>query len=409
MSFTLRIYTKPYLRSKTDDKRIFLCYNGMGRNKFLQAKEMLSLKKITKQTKSNLLNAFLILGTIGLVIYLGAKNGDIGASIDAIKKANPIWLMLAFLAWFINIVFESLVNQVFFIQQKVNIKFISTLHITFIGQFYSSVTPAATGGQPMQVFAFKKRGVPTGVSSSALAVKFFCFQMAVLSMGAVLWIIQPEFMATNLAAGKWLVIAGFFINGLTVAAVLLLAINRNIVRAIILLILKLGKALHLVKDIARSCSRCDAALDDFRASVDMVSHHPMHLLKLLILSYIQVAFFMSVSYCVYRGLGLSGTPYLPILTLQLLLFIGAAFSPLPGASGAQEGGFYLFFSHVISSDYILAALLLWRFFTYYITLIIGLGSVIVESTVSINRIKKRNALQGEQTSDTDVQEEQNEA
>ena len=38
---------------------------------------------------------------------------------------------------------------------------------------------------------------------------------------------------------------------------------------------------------------------------------------------------MSVSYCVYRALGLSALSYVHILTLQLLLYIGAAFTPLP--------------------------------------------------------------------------------
>lgn len=343
------------------------------------------MKKPSKQTRSNLLNAILILGTIAIVVYLGARNGDIGASMDAILRADWRWLLFALLAWALNIVFESVVMHLFFRQQKVDILFPSIIHNMMIGQFYSAVTPAATGGQPMQVFSFKKRGVPTGVSSSGLAVKFFCYQTAVLVLGGVLWLVNAEYVNQCIADGKWFVWLGFLINGLTVGAVLLLAINRNIVRALIVFSLKIGHALHLVKDMARASSRADAALEDFRSSVYMITHHPMHVLVLLAVSFAQVAALMSVAYCVYRALGLSGAGYEKIMTLQLLLYIGAAFSPLPGASGAQEGGFFLFFKNVIPGEYLLAALLLWRFFTYYIAMLTGLCAVISESVISMRK------------------------
>lgn len=347
------------------------------------------MKRPSKQVRSNLLNALLIVGTIAIVIYLGARNGDIGSSFDAILQADFRWFAAATGVWAISVICEALINQSFFVQQKVNVRFSTTMHVTLLGMFYSNVTPAATGGQPMQVYAFKKRGVPTGVSSSALAVKFFCFQTAVLTMGAALWLTNKTFVGTCVEGGKWLILTGFLINGLSVGVVLLLAINRNIVRAIIVLSLKAGKALHLVKDLPRASSRADAALEDFRSSVDMITHHPMHLLLLLLLSYLQVTLLMSAAYCSYRALGLYEAKYTQLLTLQLLLFIAASFTPLPGASGAQEGGFYLFFGKVIPGDLLFAALLMWRFCTYYVTLLIGMCSVIYESmhTMRLNTRK----------------------
>lgn len=341
------------------------------------------MKKPTKQLRSNLLNALLIVGTIAIVIYLGARNGDIGSSFDAILHSDYRWFAAALLVWALSMFCEALINQVFFIQQKVNIRFSATFHITLLGMFYSNVTPASTGGQPMQVYAFKKRGVPTGVSSSALAVKFFCFQTALLGIGGVMWLLNPGFVASCVEGGKWLIITGFLINGLSVAAVLLLAINKNIVRFIIYLALKIGKALHIVKDMPRASSRADAALDDFRASVDMITHHLAHLIVLFLLSILQVSLLMSAAYCIYRALGLHEATHAQLLTLQTLLFIGVSFTPLPGASGAQEGGFYLFFGKIIPSELILAALLMWRFCTYYITLLIGMCSVVYESVRSI--------------------------
>ncbi|MBQ8081019.1 MAG: flippase-like domain-containing protein [Clostridia bacterium] len=359
------------------------------------------MKKPSKQIRSTLLNALVIVGTIAIVIYLGARNGDIGGSIDSILHSDWQWLLIGVGVWAISIFCEALINQLFFIWQKVNIRIFSTVHITLLGMFYSNVTPAATGGQPMQVFAFKKRGVPVGVSSSSLAVKFFCFQAALLSAGVVLWLTQQDFVNAAVGSGKWLIFAGFGINGLSVAAVLLIAINRDFVRLIIISIMKLGHRLRLVKDLAASTSRADAALNDFSVSVDMVVHHPFQLMMLLLFSYLQLAFLMSASYCVYRALGLSGESPLHLLTLQLLLFIAASFTPLPGASGVQEGGFALFFHAIFPDHLMLSGLLLWRAVTYYLALLIGLCSVIFESARSL-RINRRHGQENRSNAEDTV-------
>lgn len=341
-----------------------------------------------------MLNALVILCTLGLVLYLSAKDGGIGEAWTTLRSANPMWIGAALASWCVFMAFEAMGLHVFFLQQKVKIRYRTSLLVALIGSFYSSVTPAATGGQPMQVFALKKRGVPTGVSSSGLAVKFFCFQTALLTLGGLMWLLNPAVVQACIERGRWIVVTGFLLNGLSVVAVLLLAINKNIVRGILTVAIRLGKALRLVKDVARTTSRADAAMNDFHASVDMLTHHPLQLLFLLLLSCIQVMGLMSIAYCVYRALGESAFSYSSILTLQFMLYIAASFTPLPGASGAQEGGFYIFFQQVFPADKLVGALLLWRFFTYYFTLIIGLGGVIADSAVSMRRVPKKAARKG---------------
>ncbi len=343
------------------------------------------MKKMSKAARSAVLNGGIIVITLAAVLYVSAKGGDIGDAWTAMRGADPFWIIAAIGSWGVFMTFEAMTLHVFFRQQDVKIKFSLSLLVALIGSFYSSVTPAATGGQPMQVLALKKRGIPAGVSSSGLAVKFFTFQTALLSLGAVLWIVNPSIVLACIDRAKWIVIAGFIINGLTVALVILLAINKNIVRGIFRLLIRLGKALHMVKDAQSLSARAEAAIGDFHASVDYLTHHPIRLFHLYLLSCLQVLGLMSIAYCIYRALGLSQHTYWDVLTLQFLLFIAASFTPLPGASGAQEGGFYIFFQHVFPADKLVGALLLWRFFTYYFTLIIGVCCVIYDSAWSMRR------------------------
>jgi hypothetical protein len=81
-----------------------------------------------------------------------------------------------------------------------------------------------------------------------------------------------------------------------------------------------------------------------------------------------------------------------VLAVQFLLYITASFTPLPGASGAQEGGFYLFFKSFFPDSLIFAALLIWRFVTYYLFIIIGFLAVLADQTFKM-RLKRKQYME----------------
>lgn len=368
------------------------------------------MAKLTKEKRSMLLNIGFILLTLLLVLYLVSQAGDVNQIISAFTTVSPLWLLGAFLCFLTHVGLEGLILKIFFYFQEVKISWASCNLVGLIGMFYSSVTPAATGGQPMQVFALKKRKVPSGIGYSALAVKFFCWQCALLLIGAVLWIVKGSYVYALLGQGIWLLSLGFFLNSLMVFLVILLAINRNFVRAIIIFFVNLLHRLKIVKDKAKTSSKMDAALNDFHSSVDLLTKQKGQFLVLFLFSLLQVTALMSVIYFIYRGFGLNNHTYIQVLTIQFLLYITASFTPLPGASGAQEGGFYLFFKSFFPGSILLAALLIWRFLTYYLFIIIGGIAVFIDQTFSMRRHRKKaaeierlDALK-EEADDSDVEE-----
>ena len=276
------------------------------------------MKKLTRQARNTLLNAALILGTFALVLFLTIRSGEIVIAWKAMRSVNPFWAAAAICSFCAFAFGEGFIMFIFFKQQRVKVKLGTAILAGLIGMFYSAITPSATGGQPMQVFALKKRDISPGITSSALAVKFFNFQFALLSLGALMWIVHPAIVETNVDKIRWIVLVGFLLNGLTVAGVLLLAINKNIVRAIIVFLARSAYKLHIIKDLERTSSRADAALNDFHASVDMLKQHPIQMLVLLALSFAHVTAYISVIYCLYRAFGLTVYAYDELVTLQLL-------------------------------------------------------------------------------------------
>ncbi len=344
---------------------------------------------MSKQTRSKLLNTLLIFGTIAVVLYLGARNGNINDIWNTLITADPLWLLLAFASFCIFVLFEALTTYLFFRFQSVPMRMSTSLVVTLIGLFYSNMTPGSSGGQPMQVLAMKKRGIPSGYTTSALAAKFFCFQTALLLMGVLLWVTHWDFAFTHIGSARWLIYLGFLLNGLGVAGVVLLAINRSLVRGILMGIAKLGHKLRLIKDMDRTARRIDSGLDDFHASVDMLTHRPMHLFYLFLVSCVQVLGLMSIIYFVTLALGITDYSYTQLIMLQFLLFIGVSFTPTPGASGSQEGGFYLLFNQIFPPDKLVGALLIWRFFTYYLSTLISLVFGVLLDSIRTMRGKVR--------------------
>lgn len=336
------------------------------------------MKTSNKQALKKFLNIAFIVGTFVAVIFFAMRSGDTEQIKLALLTIDFKWLLAALGCFFVHAFSEGFIPYVFYRFQRVPIRLGASLNVGLIGMYYSSITPAATGGQPMQVYALKRHGVPAGVSSSALTVKFFCWQCALLLLGAVFWLCDPALVRANMLGGVWLLAFGFLVNGFTVFGVILLAINRNILRAIIIFLVNVAHKLRLVKDRARTASRLDAALGDFHASVEFLTKRPLQFVILFTLSLIQVMAMMSATFFVYRGLGLSGSPYISITTMSTMLYIAASFTPLPGASGAQEGGFYLFFGSFFPEHLIFPAMLVWRFVTYYMSILSGFTAVLYE-------------------------------
>jgi uncharacterized protein (TIRG00374 family) len=124
----------------------------------------------------------------------------------------------------------------------------------------------------------------------------------------------------------------------------------------------------------------------------MITRHPWQFLTIFLMSLIESVALQSVVYFVYRGFGLNQHSYLTILTIQFLLYIVASSTPLPGDSGAQEGGFYFFFEKFFPQGTIFAALILWRSITFYLQIFSGFTAALIDQALSSRRMKKQRTM-----------------
>lgn len=343
-----------------------------------------------KTSKRNLLNFLFILLTLAIVIWIAAGNTEIEDMGAALTQASPLWLVFALFIFILAVFFDCLCLYTFFKKQKHPVALKYCFYISLMGQYYDNVTPGASGGQPFQVYFLKKKNVPIGVSSSALAVKFFCYQFTYVLLTLVFLIVKKDLIFAQYAGGTiWLLILGLVIHSFSVVLLLLLAINTHWVRWLVVSCIHLLHKMRLCKAPDKWIAKSEGVLSSFSSSVNLMRKRPRELLVQLFLCVCQVTLINCVIIFIYKAFGLSACSYIDLFVLSVLLYISTSHAPLPGAAGAQEGGFIYFFRGIFPSNIIYLAVLIWRFITFYFLTFAGAIITVVHSTWSMRKKKNQ--------------------
>ena len=327
--------------------------------------------------KRNLFSFLVILLTLGIIVAVAFGNTELTNAWGALLTMDWRWVLAAFLGWFAYMFFDMLGTYYYLNRNDHPIPLRYALYITLVGFYYTNITPAALGGQPMQVYYLSKRNVPVAIGTSMISIKFFAQQLIVVLLATSVWLGNAAFVQRQLGGVTWAIWIGYILNFASIPLILLAALHRPLIQAVVNFLIRLGARLKIVKRPQETILRVSAGLDVYHASILRLGRHPAQLVGQLLLACASLMGLMSVSYSVYHAFGLTGTPWYNLLTVAVLLCLSASHTPLPGASGAQEGGFLVFYHGIFTQGTIGLGLLVWRFCTYYIFLLIGMGMMIV--------------------------------
>lgn len=351
--------------------------------------------------RRKLFSSLFITATLGLIVIIAFSNSDLTNAWDALFTLKTEWLFCAFLGWLGYMLFDMLGLYYFLRKQKYPISFGFATYVTLLGFYYCNITPGSSGGQPMQVYYLSKRKIPVPIATSALSIKFLALQIMIVVMTTALWIANADFVNAQLPRVKWFIYIGYGLNFLSIPLILLVALHRPLVQAIILFFVRVGAKLRIIKRPEERIVRIDAGMDMYHMSILRLMKYPKRIIGQLVFAALSLLSLMSIPLSVYRAFGLSGVHWYELLAVSFLLFISASYTPLPGASGAQEGGFLVFFSGAFTQGTIGLALLVWRFFSYYLFLLIGALISIIGSLRGHRADKEDAARESAKTGDTE--------
>jgi hypothetical protein len=350
-----------------------------------------------------ILSILFITLSITVVVVIAFSNKDLKNVWSVMGQLNVFWLAGVFGCWAVYTIFDGMNYWAYLRAQGFSFSLGRAINVALIGFYYSNITPGAAGGQPMQVNSMRKAGIPVGYGTMAVTIRFITNQFMISVMSLVLFLINREFVYQQLGGVIWVVRVGWLINFAAVPLVILAAYKRNWIQAFAGWVIGLLEKIHLIRNKEVTMANVTNVLDTYQTALRDLNEKPAQILVQLLISFISLLGLTGTIVFVYHAFGLSGTSWIKILCMSCLLFVSASYTPLPGASGAQEGLFLVYFNNIFVNGTIGLALLIWRFFTYYLFLIVGVFTVLLEKMI-LKREQKAKMKEAEEKNNTKTAE-----
>ena len=140
---------------------------------------------LMKKKMQMIRNFIIFILLIILTFILIFRNYDYKITMDIMLKADFKFIILATIVMFLNISFESLNVKNILNTLGKKVPLLRMIKYTLIGFFFSGITPAAGGGQPMEVYYMKRDRIPVTSSTIALLLETISFHIVTIICGLI--------------------------------------------------------------------------------------------------------------------------------------------------------------------------------------------------------------------------------
>lgn len=332
------------------------------------------IRKMERKSRKNILrNLIFFLLLLVITLWIILKDQSITQILDIIKGVKIQYVLVAILCMVIYIILEAVnIGRTLKILGE-KTKFLKNIKYALIGFFFSSITPAASGGQPMQIYYMHKEKISVANSTLALLLNLTSMQIITISFALISLCMNYQYLNTALII--------FFIVGITlnVMALTLLIIgifSRRLSKWLVKVTIKVLKIFR-IKNIEEKQEKIERELTKYQYSAKYLKENKGLIVKTLITTGIQFFIYYSITYWTYRSFGFNESNILEIVGMQSVLYATVSGIPSPGAVGVSEGAFIEIFRNVYPEGLIKSATLLNRGVNFYLFVIISGITVII--------------------------------
>jgi len=320
--------------------------------------------------KKRFLNILLIFIIAAIVLYLVLRD-NVEEIILLILKANLIWIFVGLL--FVvsySILKGYIIKQLAFkFEEKYSLK--KGIKLQVITNFFNAATPFSSGGQPFQVYMLKRDGFSLTNATSVIISESIIHQIALVVMGIISLIINSifKFSSSNIIV---LVIIGLLANSFVLMVLSFISFAKGAEKFLLKIGVNILNKIHIIKNKDKVSEKWNQTVTNFNEALKLLFKNKKQTLKYLFINTIALIMLYLVPLPIAFSLGYyhAFNIFEVIILANFVALIGS-FVPLPGGSGGQEYAFLLLFGLYISGPVVATMMLIWRFITYYLPMIIG--------------------------------------
>ena len=357
-----------------------------------------------KKKKYGWVGSVLLLALIAFGIYIMVQlamtigEGEIQSLDSIIQNANWTFVAIAVGMLLLAIVADSLKYAVITDTVIGKANLLTSTKVAMLGRYYDNITPFASGGQPMQIYYLHKKGYSAGHSTAIVFIKYFVNMFCWMFICILLMATQSGALnqyVTNEATRKLFLVAGWIgvaVNSAVPVMIILFVIFPRLTTKVVSACIWLLNKMRIVKDKEKTMNKARRAVDEFCLAFKIMSQNPWKFFLLICLCILEPLISMSLPYVVMVALGgttdISWVTLLAVMTLNVYATMSVAIIPTPGNSGFAENAVLLAFAN-IASTVAFWVVFVWRFFTYYIYILIGMALTLFDVIRKAVRRRKK--------------------
>ena len=321
---------------------------------------------------------FLVMGLSFYTIFKGQDLKMIWAEIKTMSIPHLLLAMGLALGFTVT---ESL--MIYFLLHSIdkNCRYKECFSYSFVGFFYSSITPSASGGQPMQLYYMAKDGRKVGTSFVILMIIATMNKIVLSLLGVGLLLFARPVIFPNLHGYKTLFYIGFTIDFVwTLILISLIAFTEPLRKLIIRIIAFVFKRRPLRAE--KLFDHVNSFFASYQDSLSFIVTNAKRVIVVFFGCLVQRLCLLLIPLLIYHGLGMYETPSYVVILMQASICVTVEMLPLPGAQGITETMYRNVFSTLIPAANIMSCLYVTRGVNFYFPLIFALVIVIKRAVQS---------------------------
>lgn len=330
------------------------------------------MQKLSKLLNNYVFNIGLIVTIAVLVLWLTLKDNPVDM-IAVLQSANYFWFFVVIAIVLLNRVMVGLALTTECRLSNPDYKYRYGIVNAFVGDFFNNITPSASGGQFVQVYIFRKQGVSITSSASVLWLDFIIYQTTmVITVFCLVLLKLPMFYAKY--SSFFIIVAfAFVVNAAVILGLWALVRFPKFYTWLMTKGIEIGYKLKLVKNKEKTLDGLKKQLDRFASEVTVIREHKEMIPKVVLINLVRLLMYYSIPFFIALALHqeVNFDTLINVIALSSFVSLVNAFIPSPGSSGGTEASFLLMFSTIFGKTAASSIMIVWRFATYYMMLVIG--------------------------------------
>lgn len=296
---------------------------------------------------------------------------NLGQVFFYLASANDWWLLPAVICVLFYILGESVIIHYLFSRLGTAVRFSRCALYSFIGCFYSAVTPSASGGQPMQAMAMRKDGIPLAVSTVVLAIVTITYKLVLVVVGLGVVLFRPPVILHYMDVVDPVIYLGIGLNVAFITLLLMMVFLPAATRHLGSAALALWGRIRPLRNPEKARARMDRVIGQYHSTAAFFKEHPVMIANVFLMTLVQRFCLFSVIWFTYKAFGLSGTSPGVMVVLYAMISVAVDMLPLPGGMGISERMFLAIFQPIFGEALILPGMVICRGISYYTQLLIS--------------------------------------